>query len=140
MLPLSLQKNHEIHRQRHLAMYRHLTMYFLPINLQSYFITMYFIGAFITCSMHFHLKCVLSWQQCAKIKKSCDQAFVMFARCPCSELKSSHITQPELIITITFPCNVDPITSRFYKVKLGCTGVYIIFLIFALKHRLWVLF
>ena len=39
----------------------------------------------------------------------------------------------------TRPCNVDPHTPHFYIVKLGFTGVYIFFLIFALKHRLWVL-
>ena len=38
----------------------------------------------------------------------------------------------------TCPCNEDPLTPHFYIVKLGCTGVYILFLIFALKHRLWV--
>ena len=42
-------------------------------------------------------------------------------------------------ITKTCPCNEDPLTPHFYIVKLGCTGVYIFFLIFALKHRLWVL-
>ena len=36
------------------------------------------------------------------------------------------------------PCNEDPLTSHFHIVKLGFTGVYIIFF-FALKHRLWVL-
>ena len=30
-------------------------------------------------------------------------------------------------------------TPHFYIVKLGFTGVYLIFLIFALKHRSWVL-
>ena len=39
----------------------------------------------------------------------------------------------------TSPCNEFPFTPHFYIVKLGFTGVYIIFLIFALKHRLWVL-
>ena len=34
--------------------------------------------------------------------------------------------------------NVDPFTPHFYIVKLVFTGIYI-FLIFALKHRLWVL-
>ena len=29
------------------------------------------------------------------------------------------------IITKTSPCNEDPLTPLFYKVKLGCTGVYI---------------
>ena len=41
-------------------------------------------------------------------------------------------------IRITRPCDLYPLTPHFYIVKLGCTGVYI-FLIFALKHRLWVL-
>ena len=36
--------------------------------------------------------------------------------------------------------NFDPLKPRFYiVVKLGFTGVYIIFLISAQKHRLWVL-
>ena len=40
----------------------------------------------------------------------------------------------------TCPCDVDPLTPHFYIVKLGFTGVFIFFLlIFALKHRLWVL-
>ena len=42
-------------------------------------------------------------------------------------------------IMITSPCNEHPLAPKFYIVKLGFTGVYIIFLIFALKHRLWVL-
>ena len=33
----------------------------------------------------------------------------------------------------------DPLKLHFYIVKLGFTGVYIIFLISAQKHRLWVL-
>ena len=40
---------------------------------------------------------------------------------------------------ITCPCNVHPLTPHFYMVKLGFTGVYIFFLIFALKHKSWVL-
>ena len=35
--------------------------------------------------------------------------------------------------------NFDPRKPHFYIVKLGFTGVYIIFLISAQKHRLWVL-
>ena len=42
-------------------------------------------------------------------------------------------------ITKTCPCNEHPFTSHFYIVKLGFTGVYLFFLIFAPKHRLWVL-
>ena len=43
-----------------------------------------------------------------------------------------------MILRITCPCDLYPLTPNFYIVKLGCTGVYI-FLIFALKHTLWVL-
>ena len=39
-------------------------------------------------------------------------------------------------IMLTSPCIVDPLTSNFYMVKVGFTGVYS-FLRFALKHRLW---
>ena len=35
--------------------------------------------------------------------------------------------------------NFDPLQPHFYMVKLGFTGVYIIFLISAQRHRLWVL-
>ena len=50
------------------------------------------------------------------------------------ELKKMHFC-----ITKMSPCNKDPITPHFYIVKLGFTGVYMFFLIFASKHRLWVL-
>ena len=42
-------------------------------------------------------------------------------------------------ITITCLYNFDPIKPHFYKVKLAFIGVYIVFLITAQKHRLWVL-
>ena len=42
-------------------------------------------------------------------------------------------------IRITRPCNVHPLTSHFYIGKLGFNG-YTFFLIFPLKHTLWVLF
>ena len=35
--------------------------------------------------------------------------------------------------------NFNPFKPHFFIVKLGFTGVYIIFLISAQKHRLWVL-
>ena len=35
--------------------------------------------------------------------------------------------------------NFDPLKPHFYIVKLGFTGVYIIFFIFVQMHRLWVL-
>ena len=44
-----------------------------------------------------------------------------------------------LIITKTYLYNFDPLKLHFYIVKLGFTGVDIIFLISAKKHRLWVL-
>ena len=42
-------------------------------------------------------------------------------------------------IRITCPCNEHPLTPHFYIEKVGFTRVYIFFLIFAPKHRLWVL-
>ena len=41
-------------------------------------------------------------------------------------------------ITKTRLYNFDPLKPHFYIVKLGFTGVYIIFVISAQKHRLWV--
>ena len=43
------------------------------------------------------------------------------------------------IITKTCLYNSDPFKPHFYIVKLGFTGVSIIFLISAQKHRLWIL-
>ena len=42
-------------------------------------------------------------------------------------------------ITKTCLYNFDPLKPHFYIVKLGFTGVFIIFLISTQKHRLWVL-
>ena len=39
----------------------------------------------------------------------------------------------------TYLYNIDPLKPHFYVVKLGFTGVYIIFLISASKHKLCVL-
>ena len=47
-----------------------------------------------------------------------------------SECSVNHITKTCLY-------SFDPLKPHFYIVKLGFTGVYIIFLIFANKHRLW---
>ena len=49
-------------------------------------------------------------------------------------MKSTHVQLPP--IRITFPCDLCALTPHFYLVELGVTGVYIIF---ALKQRLWVL-
>ena len=42
--------------------------------------------------------------------------------------------------TYIYIYNFDPLKPHFYIVKLRFTGIYIIFFIFAQKHRLWVLF
>ena len=44
-----------------------------------------------------------------------------------------------ITITKTHLYSFDPLKPHFYIVKLGFTGVHIIFLISAQKHRLWVL-
>ena len=49
------------------------------------------------------------------------------------------LTYSTFRITKTYLYNFDPLKPHFYIVKLGFTGVYIIFLISAQKHRLWVL-
>ena len=43
--------------------------------------------------------------------------------------------------TITKTClyNFDPLKPHLYIVKLGFTGIYLIFLITAQKHKLWIL-
>ena len=51
-------------------------------------------------------------------------------------LKDLYIAK--FFITKTCLDNFDPLKPHFYIVKLGFTGVHIIFLIFAPKHRLWV--
>ena len=50
-----------------------------------------------------------------------------------------NVKMPTNFITKASPCNEYPLTPHFYIVKLGFTGVYIFFLIFAPKQRLWVL-
>ena len=44
----------------------------------------------------------------------------------------------KIAIAKTYLYNADPLKPHFYIVKLWFTGVYIIFLISAQKHRLWV--
>ena len=50
-----------------------------------------------------------------------------------------HVMYQRKAKTKTCLYNFDPRIPHFYIVKLGFTGVYIIFLISAQKHRLWVL-
>ena len=44
-----------------------------------------------------------------------------------------------VLIMLTSPCNVDPLSPHFYIVNMGFTWMYIISLFFALKQRAWVL-
>ena len=54
-------------------------------------------------------------------------------------IKKNLTRYPSYFITKTYLYYFDTLTPHFYIVKLGFTGVYIIFLISAQKHRLWVL-
>ena len=54
-------------------------------------------------------------------------------------LSSLHLKNFKVVITKTCGYNFDPLKPLFYIVNLGFTGVYIIFLISAQKHRLWIL-
>ena len=51
--------------------------------------------------------------------------------------KRYSLTLMAQTITKTHLYNFDPLKPHFYIGKLGFTGVYIIFLISAQKHRLW---
>ena len=53
--------------------------------------------------------------------------------------KKIQTTKKHANITKTCLYNADPPKPQFYIEKLGFTGVYIIFLIVARIHRLWVL-
>ena len=50
--------------------------------------------------------------------------------------KVQHVVQECIMKTRLY--NFDPLKPHFYIVKLGFTGVYVIFLISAQKYRLWV--
>ena len=55
----------------------------------------------------------------------------------CASAKDSTRSEILYTITKTYLYNFDPLIPHFYIAKLGFTGVYIIFLISAQKHRLW---
>ena len=85
---------------------------------------------------------LISWQKlvlCVLVRRP---QWDGFNRCPqlhfCGRKKLSiHFAWKN--ITKTYLYYFDPLKLHFYIVKLGFTGVYIIFLISAQKHRLWVL-
>ena len=56
-----------------------------------------------------------------------------------NKLIGSKENKKKINITKTCHYNFDSLKPHFYIVKLGFTGVYIVFLISAQKHRLWVL-
>ena len=58
---------------------------------------------------------------------------------PASDKDHQLTSQGRNFITKTCLYNFDPLKPYFYIVKLGFTGVYIIVVISAQKHRLWVL-
>ena len=50
----------------------------------------------------------------------------------------TFFAEETIFITKTYLYNFDLLKPHFYMVKLGFTGVYIVFLISAQKHSLWV--
>ena len=54
-------------------------------------------------------------------------------------MRNTEKNANEKLITKTRLYNFDPLKPHFYIVKLGFTGIYIIFLTSAQKQRLWVL-
>ena len=57
--------------------------------------------------------------------------------CACPKARFALSVTRIIYILKTYLYNFDPLKPHFYIVKLGFTGVYIIFLISARKHRLW---
>ena len=60
-------------------------------------------------------------------------------KCTVAKRRLGSNCDPCNLITKTYLNNFDHIKPHFYIVKMGFTRVYIIFLISAQKHRLWVL-
>ena len=108
-----------------------------------------------------HFVCLLAVQDMCKnkhegIRKSQQESSMISERVPFDQITvlilhlrtgrpTMFATHPPNLHTFTDiikkSClfNVDPVKPHFYIVKLGFTGVYIIFLISAQKHRLWIL-
>ena len=76
--------------------------------------------AYFSLLQHLHLPCYGKIQQ----RSSC---FIFY------------FLENRIYITKTCLYNFDPCIPHFYIIKLGFTGVYIIFLVSAQKYRLWVL-
>ena len=91
---------------------------------------------------HCHTECQSVWnakfyficgERLSKMPLICIQLFYWF--CPERAGDWKPILHQENMPIYNF----DPLKPHFYVVKLGFTGVYILFLIFAQKYRLWVL-
>ena len=58
-----------------------------------------------------------------------------------------YLNKPDVVVVVVavvhhgniYLYNSDPLKPHFYIVKLGLTGIYIIFVISVQKHRLWLL-
>ena len=84
---------------------------------------------------------ILSLSMASEVVGQCETQIVEFIHDLQENLDDVHNRGQTDLILITKTClyNIDPLKPHFYIVKLGFTGVYIIFLISAQKHRLWVL-
>ena len=86
----------------------------------------------------------MSYEPVRRWKKKFDSRLESIKMHPNQEGQSLHLVtklyeKKKKSITKTCLYNFAPLKPHFYIVKLGFTGVYIIFLISAQKHRLWVL-
>ena len=86
--------------------------------------------------------CTLLESVCLNCRVDALQGYIM-KTCPCKEHPlTPHFYRPILVKDGVTSLALHPGISQRYKnmaVKLGFTRVYIFFLIFALKHRSWVL-
>ena len=89
------------------------------------------------CRVHVHSTCMcLKMMQVMRLYSIYSS---LMHGCTFSSDMSIQIYAIINIKVITCPCYEDPLTPHFYILKPGFTGVHIFFLIFALKHRLWLL-
>ena len=68
---------------------------------------------------------------CVYFNFSCEKAGLNISVNLCPHVHpvvTMQIKWMRFCIMLTCPCNVDPLISHFHMVKLGFTGVYIIFL------------
>ena len=84
--------------------------------------------------------CAASEERSVCASTQSDQSsLIAYAFCSLRVIHRGMNKNPCHTITKTYLYNFDLLKPHFYIEKLGFTGVYIIFLISAQKHRLWVL-